>query len=318
MSLCFKSMTKLIVLVCALFLFKSQAFAQEETHWQFNQTYKMAGANGQMVYGDSVASLCATVPSKAWTDAWGMKWSSWAAMYGGACYLWLDQNNHNPQHRLYVPGNQWYGVPIYGECKAEPMPNMSPAATAALYDTTIARQTSNPCSYYCPAGSIKVGNVWCQPQPCPVQPLTALTGDALAFENGNNVREDRLSPAMAGALNNLRTAVRRAGGTLNVTSAWRPPEYQGHLREILTKRNTLNADGHSRIYPQCSGLRATINAESVRHGLGTQVGVRSLHTEGNAFDATWSGINETNLDRLAGEAGLSRPIANDPVHFQAR
>jgi hypothetical protein len=311
---------KLINFILVLFIFflPIKVFAQQESHWQFNPTYKLLGENGAVTYGASVESLCATVAPRKWTDAWGMRWDSWAAMWGGACYLWLDQNEGNPKHKLYVPGNQWYYVPISSECKADPDPKTNPTAVAAIYDSVAARQNKNSCSYYCPAGSTKVGNVWCQPQPCPVQPLTTLTGDALAFENGNNVREDGLSPTMAGALNNLRTAVRRAGGTLTVTSAWRPPEYQGHLREILDKRNTLNEPDHMRTYPQCASLRSVVNAESGRHGIGTEVGLRSRHTAGNAFDATWSGITEATLDRLAGEAGLSRPIANDPVHFQAR
>jgi uncharacterized protein YcbK (DUF882 family) len=145
-----------------------------------------------------------------------------------------------------------------------------------------------------------------------------LTGDALGFENGNPIREDRLTPTMRTALNNLRNAVRLAGGSLNVTSAWRSPEYQAHLFEIKEKRNKLNNKDHINNFPQCEGLRAIVNAESTRHGLGRRVGETSRHTEGNAFDANWSGISDVQLNQLSGVQNLHRPIDDDVVHFQFR
>jgi hypothetical protein len=161
-------------------------------------------------------------------------------------------------------------------------------------------------------------NVEC-PVPCPVEPLKPITDpDALRFENGDNVRTDRLSANIQRNLQCLRNAIalERPAGSITVTSAWRPQAYQDHLREIVDKISQINTEGNKKI-PACDPIRSDLLLEKARHGLGTIVGRTSNHTAGNAFDASWSGIRAARLDALATQCGLTRPFpTDDPVHFQ--
>ena len=84
-------------------------------------------------------------------------------------------------------------------------------------------------------------------QICSVTPLTPLTGaDAIAFENGQNVQLGGLTAEMQEAVACLQTVVIAAGGMFNIgsqappvdptnaiNSAYRPAEYQLHLRESV-------------------------------------------------------------------------------------
>jgi hypothetical protein len=185
--------------------------------------------------------------------------------------------------------------------------------------------------YYCPGIDKKpvtyadwmnmegrLSDVEC-PAPCPVEPLKPITDpDAIRFENGDNVRIDRLSVNTQGRLQCLRNAIaiERPPGSIVVTSAWRPQAYQDHLKEIVDKIVLINSRDNKKI-PACAPIRANLEAEKLRHGLRTLVGRTSNHTPGNAFDATWSGVTTARLDLLASQCGLTRPFpANDPVHFQ--
>jgi hypothetical protein len=156
------------------------------------------------------------------------------------------------------------------------------------------------------------------PVPCPVEPLRPITDpDALRFENGDTVREDRLSSATQAKIQCLRSALsrERPAGSITITSAWRPQPYQDHLKDIVDKLAQLNTHP-SKSNPNCAPIKATLMAEKARHGLGTLVGRTSNHTSGNAFDANWS-VTNAKIDTLAAPCGLTRPFpAIDPVHFQ--
>jgi hypothetical protein len=46
---------------------------------------------------------------------------------------------------------------------------------------------------------------------------------------------------------------------------------------------------------------------------------RSLHEDGLAFDASWSNISDSKIDKLATQCSLNRPFKSrndDFVHFQ--
>ena len=144
--------------------------------------------------------------------------------------------------------------------------------------------------------------------------MAAITDpDAIRFENGDNIREDRLEATTATKLQCLRSAVTARGGVLSVNSAWRPQAYQNHLREIVDK---LAAIDKHRSKPACKVIYNELVSEKSRHGLGTVVGLTSRHTLGTAFDANWTGISTVQLDLLAAACNLSRPILNDPIHFE--
>ena len=149
---------------------------------------------------------------------------------------------------------------------------------------------------------------------CPVPPLTPITDPAAQnFENGNTVDETGLNAAMTAALACLRAAAGAAGGAITVNSAFRPPAYQAHLREVWDRWNDLR----NRREQECQDLRTQVQQEFQRHGLllSQRPAAASAHTRGEAFDANWNLPAGTNIDTLAAGCGLQRPFANDPVHF---
>jgi hypothetical protein len=102
-----------------------------------------------------------------------------------------------------------------------------------------------------------------------------------------------------------------------LTSAYRPAEYQEHLREVWDKWSALRNNNA----PECRNLKATVRAEYIRHQLlDTQrpAPPNGQHTVGNAFDATISGLppGETQ-DTVADFCNMRRPfVRRDPVHYQ--
>lgn len=162
------------------------------------------------------------------------------------------------------------------------------------------------------------------PPPCSIAPLEPITDPtALALENhtGPAVDLDGLTPRTSHALNRFESLVERRGGSITLTSAYRPSSYQQHLRDVWFKWMELkdNAD------PSCADLKAQVGDEFTRHQLlVTQYPVTvSDHTLGIGFDAavdlpfTRRRRGRISLDRLAHLAGMMRPdILHDPVHFR--
>jgi len=149
---------------------------------------------------------------------------------------------------------------------------------------------------------------------CQVPPLTDITdADALRFEGGATVDEGGLNAAMQTALACLRQQATTNRGGITVTSAYRPPAYQAHLREVWDRWNDLR----NRRDPECATLRTEVQAEFNRHGLllSQRPAAASAHTRGEAFDANWNLPAGVNIDTLAANCNLQRPFANDPVHF---
>jgi hypothetical protein len=170
---------------------------------------------------------------------------------------------------------------------------------------------------------------------CPVTPLQPLPSDdpvAQQFEDGNVVDETNLTPEMQTALANFKNAIVAAGGhvvedtsgrTGLVKSAYRPPAYQLHLKEVFDKWQLLKNISQ----PECAAIRTQVQNEFNRHGLGASsispAGPAGFHPRGLAVDLN---INSTGLQAqtvldLANQNGLYRPartVANDPVHFELR
>jgi len=151
---------------------------------------------------------------------------------------------------------------------------------------------------------------------CFVPPLNDLTDpDALSFENGDTVNTAKLTSPMQTALSCLKTQAALLSGSITVTSAYRPPAYQVHLREVWDRWNSLR----NLRDPDCEGLRAQVQQEFIKHQLkltqrpATESGA---HTRGEAFDANWNLPASANIDTLATGCLLKRPLkTTDPVHF---
>lgn len=160
----------------------------------------------------------------------------------------------------------------------------------------------------------------------PLPPIA--DAEAAAFENGiagpaGSVDTADLTSGTAKALTRFEKAVSKAGGTLTITSAFRPPAYQQHLQAVWDKWMHELRDNRQ---PPCEQLRVNVGKEFRRHRLlETQRPVNvSDHTRGLAFDAAVilpkparSRSGKLSLDRLARLCSLRRPdILHDPVHFK--
>lgn len=150
---------------------------------------------------------------------------------------------------------------------------------------------------------------------CQVPPLTPITDPtALNFEAGNTVDTDDLQANMQTALDCVQAAVADAGGTVTVSSAYRPPAYQAHLREVWDKWRLLR----DRREPECADLRTQVQQEFNRHGLlltQQPASPNGPHTQGAAIDMR-SSLPIAQFLNIANGCQLTRPLpATDPVHF---
>lgn len=150
---------------------------------------------------------------------------------------------------------------------------------------------------------------------CPVAPITALTdAEALRFENGATVNIAQLQQNMRAALGCVQRAVVAEHGRLDVGSAYRPPSYQAHLREVWDKWRLLRDLRTA----ECATIRTAVRDEFVRHRLLASqrpASPNGLHTQGRAIDMT-STLPVQRLVQLAAACQLIRPLpVDDPVHF---
>jgi hypothetical protein len=150
---------------------------------------------------------------------------------------------------------------------------------------------------------------------CSVAPLAPLTDPAaIRFENGDTVDIEHLQENMRTALDCLNAAATNEHGTITITSAYRPPSYQEHLREVWDKWRLLRAKREA----ECQELKEEIHSEFVRHGLLASqrpAAANGPHTTGAAADIT-SSLPPDRLQPLAEECELRRPLPiTDPVHY---
>jgi hypothetical protein len=157
---------------------------------------------------------------------------------------------------------------------------------------------------------------------CDIPPLTPLQDPAaIEFENGNRVVLTGMTPGALQGVNCMRNRVGQLGGNFQLQSAFRPPTYQTHLREVwdtwmaIRNRNT----------PDCDALKQVIGLEFTNHALlltqrPAAGSANSPHAQGIAFDAGIRNLSSPNtVDTVAAECGMYRPWAtNDPVHYQPR
>lgn len=150
---------------------------------------------------------------------------------------------------------------------------------------------------------------------CEVPPLTPITDpDAIAFEQGNRINLDGLNAQMKVALSCFQQATAAAGGSVSVTSAYRPPAYQAHLREVWDRWQLLRNNRDE----GCADRRSEVRAEFQGHELllTQRPALTSAHSRGEAFDANVTLPPGVTVDSVAVGCNLYRPlIERDPVHF---
>jgi len=143
--------------------------------------------------------------------------------------------------------------------------------------------------------------------PCPDISIAAYSPDPYPLDIENLTADTKT------ALTCLKNAVEKVGGTLPVTSGYRPQAYQDHLIDVWDKYQMVKN------WPAgyCTSVRQPIQTEWNRHGLVTRPAAESDHTNGTAFDSTWSLPPGQNIDTLAQGCSLSRPDpSGDWVHFK--
>lgn len=150
--------------------------------------------------------------------------------------------------------------------------------------------------------------------------LTSLTDPlAIDMENGERVIYENLTEDFSLSSVCFLSAVTEAGGTYDISSLYRPQEYQQHLIEVWDRYRDIMRGDSDLNTPECSALRNEIIAEYQGHGLqDTQRPVtNSAHTRGTAMDVTTTLPAGYDVDTLANNCGLYRPSpVRDPGHFQ--
>jgi D-alanyl-D-alanine dipeptidase len=162
-----------------------------------------------------------------------------------------------------------------------------------------------------------------------VTPLGEIeTLEALEFEKNAEAAPadiNGLTPDAAQALDTFKGLVDAVGGTFDLKSAYRPPEYQAHLHEVWIKWVKYLRNNRTK---GCRALREEVGAEFARHKLllRQQPVSDSDHERGLAIDAAvamprGARLNgrRTTVDKLAAMSGMMRPSGRrDPVHFKLR
>ena len=183
------------------------------------------------------------------------------------------------------------------------------------------------------------GGVPLDPDPpvCPVQPVSQMSDlQALNFENQESLVINFKS-ALTNVINScLAPSLQAAGGhflpSQDVSSAWRPVQYQMHLREVYEKKQALKKVSAA----SCADVRAGVDAEIAKHHMANlhkrPAGPNGYHVQGLAFDVktlsrsrpkslsdmTSTGLNLQDFATIATSCGLTWQGVDDDVHFDLR
>ena len=134
-----------------------------------------------------------------------------------------------------------------------------------------------------------------------------------AFGPPDSAPAGNLTAATNTALTCLRDAVIAANGTWALTTTYRSQAYQDHLVEVWDKVNLLNGWSEA----ECDPVRANHATEKGTHfPMGAPARGVSRHTLGTAFDATVGQLADSVITTLATGCNLTRPVANEPWHFE--
>ena len=164
---------------------------------------------------------------------------------------------------------------------------------------------------------------YCTPPPptppptCPVAALQSITDPvAREHEEGRYVRNPDMDNVTVQVRAGAACVVQTTAGfqaTARITSGFRPPAYQAHLREVWDKwKQLVNNSTES-----CRAIKMEVQAHWVKHGLVRQPVRNSNHSSGGAVDI--AGVPAAQADLIAAECNMFRPEpVEDPVHFQPR
>lgn len=153
------------------------------------------------------------------------------------------------------------------------------------------------------------------PKPCPVAPLKSISDkDAQTFEEGGGkeVDFDSLTEGTRNAFDCLKGAVEKAGGTVTRESGYRNQAYQSHLLEVYDKYQLLRNNKQK----ECQTIKQDVVREFLKHEIGERpsAGI-SNHTRGTAFDLSFSGVKNSQINAFAKKCNLTRRSERGRHHF---
>jgi hypothetical protein len=153
--------------------------------------------------------------------------------------------------------------------------------------------------------------------------------EAQDFENGDHLNTDNLRPDTLAGYQCMQRELPAAGLPFLPTSAWRPPAYQWHLRQLYDLWN--GTPGHPGLInnsnPACRALKTRVKADLDRHDLVHKpASACGPHPNGWAVDYS-SGVPQSNpqlrnqvedgINRVAtGTCNLVRRVPDDTVHYE--
>ncbi len=191
-------------------------------------------------------------------------------------------------------------------------PTATPTNTPTATPTTTPTATPTPLQCQVPALTTLVNN--------PGDQFDAFDFDNHALLNGGA----SLITARPGggpidaSVGCLANAVAQAGGTFQLTAQWRPGTYQNHFVEVYDRWVSRQLQQNST--PACQQRRLEVQPHANVHGVNQNVCTLAdgcPHSAGRSFDAIIT--NVTNIDALAAQCSLHRPVASDGtgIHFEA-
>ena len=166
---------------------------------------------------------------------------------------------------------------------------------------------------YLPEGSVCIS----QAPACPVANLTPITDTiALQHEKGQfagSPDTENLTPQTSTGMACIIQKAAAEKVTARITSGFRPPAYQAHIREVWDKWHLLKSNNAD----ECKTIKNNVRSHWVKHGLVRRPVQSSNHSTGKAVDI--AGIPADSADQMAKDYIMFRPEPqNDPVHFQLR
>lgn len=154
---------------------------------------------------------------------------------------------------------------------------------------------------------------------CPVEQLAPIATDVQPYEDGLVDMDNETASTRDGAacvVRQARANIPRVGAF--ITSGYRPPAYQTHIREVYDKWQLLK-DNNDLV---CADLKHLVELEFDHHKpFAHQPGVTSRHSTGLAVDISLTNYMFADLIAascvIAGGGTMSRPVANDRSHFES-
>lgn len=151
------------------------------------------------------------------------------------------------------------------------------------------------------------------PVACPFSALREMTDPiALQHERGKfSAVSDRARLTAAAATGQACMLARVDAASVFPVAAYRPAQYQAHLKELWDKWQGLVNDASA----ACKPLKDSLRREWLKHKLVRDPQTSPSHAAGDAIDI--AGFSEKNVDAAAAYCGMLRPDpVTSPLHFQ--